>query len=75
MSLPFDNWGYNLILRFPDMDMHYMVLIKAMFTLLPDIKLGFIIAVNVYRLRDHVNDKTKLPILIFPEGKCYNGVE
>lgn len=55
--------------------MHYMVLIKAMFTLLPDIKLGFIIAVNVYRLRDHVNDKTKLPILIFPEGKCYNGVE
>uniref|UniRef100_A0A667ZC67 1-acylglycerol-3-phosphate O-acyltransferase 9, like n=1 Tax=Myripristis murdjan TaxID=586833 RepID=A0A667ZC67_9TELE len=22
------------------------------------------------RLRDHVNDKTKLPILIFPEGKC-----
>lgn len=23
-----------------------------------------------FRLRDHVNDKTKLPILIFPEGKC-----
>lgn len=22
------------------------------------------------RLKDHVNDKTKLPILIFPEGKC-----
>ncbi|CAL8249149.1 unnamed protein product [Merluccius merluccius] len=24
------------------------------------------------RLRDHVNDKTKLPILIFPEGTCIN---
>ncbi|KAL7392607.1 hypothetical protein ABVT39_027100 [Epinephelus coioides] len=24
------------------------------------------------RLRDHVNDKTKLPILIFPEGTCVN---
>lgn len=22
------------------------------------------------RLKDHVNDKKKLPILIFPEGKC-----
>lgn len=22
------------------------------------------------RLKDHVNDKTKLPILIFPEGEC-----
>lgn len=22
------------------------------------------------RLQDHVNDKKKLPILIFPEGKC-----
>lgn len=22
------------------------------------------------RLKDHVNDKSKLPILIFPEGKC-----
>ena len=25
------------------------------------------------RLTDHVNDKTKLPILIFPEGMCYHG--
>ncbi|XP_011614107.2 glycerol-3-phosphate acyltransferase 3-like [Takifugu rubripes] len=24
------------------------------------------------RLKDHVNDKTKLPILIFPEGTCIN---
>ncbi|XP_029365650.1 glycerol-3-phosphate acyltransferase 3-like isoform X2 [Echeneis naucrates] len=24
------------------------------------------------RLKDHVNDKTKLPILIFPEGTCVN---
>uniref|UniRef100_A0A8D0A9W1 1-acylglycerol-3-phosphate O-acyltransferase 9, like n=1 Tax=Sander lucioperca TaxID=283035 RepID=A0A8D0A9W1_SANLU len=24
------------------------------------------------RLQDHVNDKTKLPILIFPEGTCVN---
>lgn len=24
------------------------------------------------RLQDHVNDKTKLPILIFPEGTCIN---
>ncbi|XP_030647232.1 glycerol-3-phosphate acyltransferase 3-like [Chanos chanos] len=24
------------------------------------------------RLRDHANDKTKLPILIFPEGTCIN---
>uniref|UniRef100_A0A8C8JJC4 Phospholipid/glycerol acyltransferase domain-containing protein n=1 Tax=Oncorhynchus tshawytscha TaxID=74940 RepID=A0A8C8JJC4_ONCTS len=24
------------------------------------------------RLRDHVNDKTKLPILLFPEGTCIN---
>ncbi|KAM9451321.1 glycerol-3-phosphate acyltransferase 3 [Clarias gariepinus] len=24
------------------------------------------------RLRDHVNDKSKLPILIFPEGTCIN---
>lgn len=23
-----------------------------------------------YRLKDHVKDKTKLPILIFPEGEC-----
>ncbi|XP_067263787.1 glycerol-3-phosphate acyltransferase 3-like isoform X1 [Chanodichthys erythropterus] len=24
------------------------------------------------RLKDHINDKTKLPILIFPEGTCIN---
>uniref|UniRef100_A0A8C7HLF8 Phospholipid/glycerol acyltransferase domain-containing protein n=1 Tax=Oncorhynchus kisutch TaxID=8019 RepID=A0A8C7HLF8_ONCKI len=33
---------------------------------------SFLIVVHVYRLRDHVNDKTKLPILLFPEGTCIN---
>ena len=42
-----------------------------MFILLPDIKLGFLTVMNVYRLTDHVNDNTKLPILIFPEGGFY----
>lgn len=39
-----------------------------MFILLPDIRLDFLTVINVCRLTDHVNDNTKLPILIFPEG-------
>lgn len=31
-----------------------------------------VLCVLLHRLRDHVNDKNKLPILIFPEGKRIN---
>lgn len=27
-----------------------------------------------YRLKDHIADKTKLPILIFPEGMFLHGI-
>lgn len=27
---------------------------------------------NVFRLKEHVDDPLKLPILVFPEGTCIN---
>lgn len=31
----------------------------------------FLVSFFPYRLSDHVDDKTKLPILIFPEGELF----